>query len=53
VRTWQVEQTWRRADRGYTADELAAELPLDAPAKAADRPPPEWTAARNEPNDHI
>jgi NAD(P)-dependent dehydrogenase (short-subunit alcohol dehydrogenase family) len=47
VRTWQVEQTWQRDDRGYTAGELATELPLDAPAKAADRPPPEWTAARD------
>ena len=47
VRTWRVDRTWKREDRGFTADELAAELPLDAPAKAADRPPPEWTAARN------
>ncbi len=46
VRSWQVERTWRRNDGGFTADEVAAELPLDAPPKAADRPPAEWTAAR-------
>jgi NAD(P)-dependent dehydrogenase (short-subunit alcohol dehydrogenase family) len=46
VRTWQVDRTWHRDDRGFTADEVAAELPLDAPAKPADRPPAEWTAAR-------
>jgi NAD(P)-dependent dehydrogenase (short-subunit alcohol dehydrogenase family) len=46
VGTWRVEHTWRRADRGFTAGELVAELPLDAPPKPADRPPPEWTAAR-------
>jgi NAD(P)-dependent dehydrogenase (short-subunit alcohol dehydrogenase family) len=46
VGTWRVERTWRREDRGFTADELLAEIPLDTPAKVADRPPPEWTAAR-------
>ena len=46
VGTWRVEQTWHRDDRGHTADELAALLPLDAPAKAADKPPAEWSAAR-------
>ena len=46
VQTWKVATTWRRDDRGFTADDLAAELPLDAGAKPADRPPPEWTAAR-------
>jgi len=46
VRTWHVDRTWLRTDRGFTADELAAELPLDMPAKVADRPPAEWTAAR-------
>ena len=50
VGTWRVEQTWRREDRGFTADELLAEILLDTPAKVADRPPPEWTAARNAPN---
>ena len=40
VGTWRVEQTWQREDRGYTADELAGQLPLDAGPKAADRPPP-------------
>jgi NAD(P)-dependent dehydrogenase (short-subunit alcohol dehydrogenase family) len=47
VNTWRVERTWHRDDRGFTADDLAAELHLDAGPKAADRPPPEWTAARN------
>jgi NAD(P)-dependent dehydrogenase (short-subunit alcohol dehydrogenase family) len=46
VGTWRVERTWHRDDRGFTADELATELPLDAPAKPADKPPAEWTAAR-------
>jgi NAD(P)-dependent dehydrogenase (short-subunit alcohol dehydrogenase family) len=46
VQTWKVARTWQRADHGFTADELARELPLDAGAKPADRPPPEWTAAR-------
>lgn len=46
VQTWRVAQTWKRDDRGFTAHELAGELPLDAGAKPADRPPPEWTAAR-------
>ena len=46
VGTWRVERTWQRNDRGFTADELATELPRDAPAKRADKPPPEWSAAR-------
>jgi len=46
VGTWRVERTWQRDDRGFTADELATELPRDAPAKRADKPPPEWSAAR-------
>jgi NAD(P)-dependent dehydrogenase (short-subunit alcohol dehydrogenase family) len=46
VQTWRVAQTWKRDDRGFTAGELAGELPLDAGAKPADPPPPEWTAAR-------
>ena len=46
VGTWRVERTWHRDDRGFTADELAAELPLDTPAKVADKPPAEWSAAR-------
>ena len=49
VGTWRVEQTWRRDDRGFTAEELAALLPRDAPAKAADKPPAEWSAARPRP----
>jgi NAD(P)-dependent dehydrogenase (short-subunit alcohol dehydrogenase family) len=47
ISTWRVQQTWKRTDRGYTADELVTEIPLDTPAKVADRPPAEWTAARN------
>ncbi len=47
VGTWRVERTWHRDDRGFTADDLVHELPLEAGPKAADRPPPEWTAARN------
>ena len=46
VQTWKVGRTWQRADRGFTADDLVRELPLDAGAKPADRPPPEWTATR-------
>jgi NAD(P)-dependent dehydrogenase (short-subunit alcohol dehydrogenase family) len=46
VQTWRVIQTWQREDRGFLADELAAELPLDAGPKVADRPPAEWSAAR-------
>lgn len=47
VQTWRVARTWQRDDRGFTADDLTAELPLDAGAKPADRPPPEWTASRH------
>jgi len=46
VQTWRVARTWRRDDRGFNADDLARELPLDAGPKPADRPPPAWTAAR-------
>ena len=46
VRTWRVERTWQRDDRGFTADELARELPARRGPKPADRPPPEWSAAR-------
>jgi NAD(P)-dependent dehydrogenase (short-subunit alcohol dehydrogenase family) len=46
VQTWTVARTWHRDDRGFTAGDLAQELPLAAGPKAADRPPPEWTAAR-------
>jgi NAD(P)-dependent dehydrogenase (short-subunit alcohol dehydrogenase family) len=47
VQTWNVTHTWKRDDRGFRADELAGELPLDAGPKVADRPPAEWTASRN------
>jgi NAD(P)-dependent dehydrogenase (short-subunit alcohol dehydrogenase family) len=46
VQTWRVARTWQRDDRGFTADELARELPLDAGPKAADRPPADWSAKR-------
>jgi NAD(P)-dependent dehydrogenase (short-subunit alcohol dehydrogenase family) len=46
VQTWRVARTWQRDDRGFTADDLARELPTDAGPKPADRPPAEWTAAR-------
>jgi 3-oxoacyl-[acyl-carrier protein] reductase len=46
VQTWNVTRTWKRDDRGFRADDLAGELPLDAGPKPADRPPEEWTAAR-------
>jgi NAD(P)-dependent dehydrogenase (short-subunit alcohol dehydrogenase family) len=46
VQTWRVTRTWQRDDRGFTAEELAAELPVDAGPKAADRPPAGWSAAR-------
>jgi hypothetical protein len=49
VGTWRVEQMWHRDDRGHTADELAALLPRDAPAKRADKPPADWSAARQPP----
>lgn len=42
VQTWQVSRTWHRDDRGYSADDLAQELPVDAGPKPADKPPPEW-----------
>jgi NAD(P)-dependent dehydrogenase (short-subunit alcohol dehydrogenase family) len=46
VQTWRVTRTWQREDGGFLADDLARALPLDAGPKVADRPPPEWTAAR-------
>jgi NAD(P)-dependent dehydrogenase (short-subunit alcohol dehydrogenase family) len=44
VRTWEVDATCERHDRGWTASELAGELPrlFGAGAKAADPPPKEW-----------
>ena len=52
VSTWHVAQRWERTNRGFTADELATELPSDAPAKTADRPPEEWTKARQAHQTH-
>jgi NAD(P)-dependent dehydrogenase (short-subunit alcohol dehydrogenase family) len=44
VRTWEVDTTFERHDRGWTAGELAGELPrlFGAGAKPADPPPKEW-----------
>jgi NAD(P)-dependent dehydrogenase (short-subunit alcohol dehydrogenase family) len=44
VRAWEVDAQAERHDRGWTADELAAEIPrlFGAGAKRADPPPPEW-----------
>jgi 3-oxoacyl-[acyl-carrier protein] reductase len=54
VRTFAVDHTIERADRGWTAGELAGELPrmFGAGARRADPPPPDWQAeyqARNAP----
>jgi NAD(P)-dependent dehydrogenase (short-subunit alcohol dehydrogenase family) len=44
VRTWEVDTQAERHDRGWTASELAAEIPrlFGAGAKRADPPPKEW-----------
>jgi NAD(P)-dependent dehydrogenase (short-subunit alcohol dehydrogenase family) len=44
VRTFAVDHTIERADRGWTADDLAGELPrmFGAGARRADPPPKEW-----------
>jgi NAD(P)-dependent dehydrogenase (short-subunit alcohol dehydrogenase family) len=44
VRTWEVDTQAERHDRGFTAAELAAEIPrlFGAGAKRADPPPKEW-----------
>jgi NAD(P)-dependent dehydrogenase (short-subunit alcohol dehydrogenase family) len=47
VRTFEVDRTVSRADRGWTAEDLAGELPrmFGAGARAADPPPKEWQDA--------
>ncbi|MEX2254854.1 MAG: SDR family NAD(P)-dependent oxidoreductase [Acidimicrobiia bacterium] len=47
VRTFAVDHTIERADRGWTADDLAGELPrmFGAGARRADPPPKEWQDA--------
>jgi len=47
VRTFEVDRTIARADRGWTAADLAAELPrmFGAGARPADPPPKEWQDA--------
>jgi NAD(P)-dependent dehydrogenase (short-subunit alcohol dehydrogenase family) len=44
VRTWEVDTQAERHDRGWTASELAAEIPrlFGAGAKRADPPPKDW-----------
>jgi NAD(P)-dependent dehydrogenase (short-subunit alcohol dehydrogenase family) len=44
VRTWEVDTQAERHDRGFTAAELATEIPrlFGAGAKRADPPPKEW-----------
>jgi NAD(P)-dependent dehydrogenase (short-subunit alcohol dehydrogenase family) len=44
VRTWEVDTQAERHDRGWTATELASEIPrlFGAGAKRADPPPKEW-----------
>jgi hypothetical protein len=44
VRAWEVADTLERHDRGWTADELAAEMPrfFGAGPKPSDQPPKEW-----------
>jgi NAD(P)-dependent dehydrogenase (short-subunit alcohol dehydrogenase family) len=44
VRTWEVDTQSERHDRGWTATELASELPrlFGAGAKRSDPPPKEW-----------
>ena len=44
VRTWEVRDQVERHDRGWTAEDLASEIPrlFGAAAKRADPPPPAW-----------
>jgi hypothetical protein len=44
VRAWEVDAQAERHDRGWTAGELATEVPrlFGAAAKRADPPPKEW-----------
>jgi NAD(P)-dependent dehydrogenase (short-subunit alcohol dehydrogenase family) len=44
ISSWNVERTIKRTDSGFTAEELAHELPrmLGAGPKRADLPPPDW-----------
>jgi NAD(P)-dependent dehydrogenase (short-subunit alcohol dehydrogenase family) len=48
VSSWEVRRELRRADRAFTAAELAHELPrlFGAGPKAADPPPPDWKPNR-------
>jgi hypothetical protein len=44
VRAWEVAGTFERHDQGWSADELATEVPrlFGAGTKRSDPPPPEW-----------
>jgi len=48
VRTWDVRDTLRRTDAGFTATEYGTEIPrmFGAAAKRAEMPPAEWKARR-------
>jgi NAD(P)-dependent dehydrogenase (short-subunit alcohol dehydrogenase family) len=50
VRAWEVDTQAERHDRGWTAGELAAEVPrlFGAGAKRSDPPPPEWQEQYHE-----
>jgi hypothetical protein len=45
IATWSVDRTIERLDHGWTAAELAAEMPrmFGAGAKRSDPPPKDWT----------
>jgi NAD(P)-dependent dehydrogenase (short-subunit alcohol dehydrogenase family) len=49
VSSWRVDGELRRSDAGWTAAELAAEVPrlFGAGPKRPDPPPPEWRATRD------
>jgi NAD(P)-dependent dehydrogenase (short-subunit alcohol dehydrogenase family) len=50
VRSWEIDTTFERHDRGWTAAELAAEVPrlFGAGAKRSDPPPKDWQQQYHE-----
>ncbi len=50
VRSWEIDSTFERHDRGWTAAELAAEVPrlFGAGTKRSDPPPKEWQQQYHE-----